>query len=412
MSNSLLNIDWITRETLLHLENELVMANLVSRDYESQFAQARKVGDTIRIRRPVRGQVRTGLIRDVQDVEEGNTNLAVATVWGADLDFDLVDLTLKAEDFSMRYLRPQAIAIANAIDIAVHTELANHCPNWQGDPGQVINGFSDFAKGPQLLDELSVPTQDRVAILCPGDNWGLVGSVTSLSADAPVRRALTEARLTRYGGCDIYMSQNVISHTNGSWGSDPQVDDAAYVPATYAGVKTTTYLSSTIHIEGLTANTGTVLAGDAFTIDGVYAVNPVTGETLDFLRPFTVLTGGTADGSGDLDLVVIPAIITVGPYKTVSAAPANDADLNFKGSASTGYRQNLVFHPDAVTLAIVPMQKPRGNAVVSQQTYKGITMMVTEGFDFNNGKSGWRFDVLGGTRAIQPHLATRLSGST
>ena len=411
MVNSLLTPDTILREMLLHLENEMVMAKLCNRDYEAAFSAPLKPGSQVRIRRPVRGQVRTGAVRSVQDVEEGNTSLAVTELIGADLDFDNVDMTLKVEDFSERYLQPQASVIANYIDLRLHTELYTHCPNWVGTPGQVVNSFADYSAGPQRLDELVVPKGKRAGVLSPADYWGTVGSITALSANAPVKSALEQSKLGFFAGTDTYQSQNVKSHTVGSWGATPQVDGGTQ-GTTYSAVKTTDYLSQTLNVKGLTTSTGTVNTGDCFTIDGVYAVNPITGDTQDFLRQFVHIGAPvTADGSGLAALTISPAIITSGPYKTCSAVPSDSANITKKGTASTAYRQNLVFHPDAITAAFPPLIKPRGAVVCEQRTYKGITMRLIEGYDMNNNVSGWRFDVLAGFRATQPHLATRLSGS-
>lgn len=410
MTNTLLTTDLILNEALYHLENELVISKLCNRDYEQQFGKPMRVGDTIRIRRPVRGTVRTGATMQTQDITEGRTALAVATQIGADIEVSSVDLTLKLPEFGERILRPQMIKIANQIDSDVYSELYKHCPNWVGTPGQTINSFADYALGPQRLDELAVPTNDRAGILSPADYWGTVGSVTALSADAPVRDALRRSSLGRYANTDTYMSQIVKAHTVGSWGTSPTVDQNTNF-TTYAACKDTDYLSMTFLVDDLTNSTGTINAGDVFTIAGVYAVNPITGDTQDFLRQFVVITGATADSGGNASITISPAIITSGPYKTCSAAPADGDAITVKGSVSTSYRQNLVMHPDAVTLAVVPLVQPEGAVKVSQKSYKGLTMRLIQGYDMTNDLSQWRFDVLYGTKAIQPHLATRISGT-
>jgi hypothetical protein len=158
-------------------------------------------------------------------------------------------------------------------------------------------------------------------------------------------------------------------------------------------------------------NSAVVKVGDVFTIDSVYAVNPVTGATQSFLRQFVVIDGGTNDGSGNATLTIAPAIITSGAYQTCSAVPSDGATITWKGTASTGYPQNVVFHPDAVTLAVVPLIKPEGAVRVATQSYKGLSMRLIQGFDMTNDLSQWRFDMLYGVKAIQPHLATRISGT-
>lgn len=51
MANTFLTPDIIAKEALMVLENNLVMAGLVHRDYSPEFA---KVGDTITIRKPAK----------------------------------------------------------------------------------------------------------------------------------------------------------------------------------------------------------------------------------------------------------------------------------------------------------------------------------------------------------------------
>lgn len=409
MTNTLLTTDRILTEALMHLENEMVMAKLVSRDYESEYEKPQKAGASIRIRKPVRGQVRTGNVRQVQDIEEGNTTLTVSTLIGADLDFGNVDMTLSVEKFSDRYLKPQMSLIANNIDLAVHAELYQHCPNWVGTAGQSIDAYRDYAYGPQRLDELAVPTGERAGVLSPADYWGAVSSITGLSGNAPVKSKLEEASLGRYANTDTYMSQNVKAHTVGTWAAEsPQVDGASEA-SNWATAKSTTYTSQALSIKNI--NTATIKKGDIFTIAGINAVNPITGDTLDFARQFCVISDDTTAVAGVAEITITPAIITTGPYKTCSEAPTDSDAITVKGTSATSYRQNLVFHPDAVTLAIVPLEVPRGAVSCVQKSYKGITMRLIEGYDMTNNISGWRFDVLYGVLAHQPHLATRISGT-
>lgn len=51
MANTFLTPSVVAREALMVLENNLVMANLVHRDYSDEFVQ---VGDTVTIRKPAK----------------------------------------------------------------------------------------------------------------------------------------------------------------------------------------------------------------------------------------------------------------------------------------------------------------------------------------------------------------------
>ncbi|TAJ89728.1 P22 phage major capsid protein family protein [Reyranella sp.] len=409
-TNTLLTNDVILKEGMMQLEDNLVIAKLCNRDFEPEFGKAVKNGDTIRIARPIHGQVRTGAVMQPQDITEGRETLTIATQLGADLEFTSKDLTLSVDQFSKRILKPQMIRLATEIDLMVMRELSDNCPNWVGTPGQTINSYADFALAPQRLDELSVPS-GRVAILSPADHWGLVPTLAGTFIQGVNRSALERAKLPMIGDVDMYMSQNVTTHTNGTWsGASPIAEiDNGTLSTTYAASKDT--WTMTIHIDGLTANTGTVLKGDVITIENVYAVNTITGATLPWLREFVVKSSVTADGTGDADVTISPPIITSGPYMTCNAAAVDGANITLKGSVNVGYPQNLVFHPDAVTLAMPNMEKPKGAAWCEQQSYEGFNLRLTQGYDMTNDKSQWRFDCLVGVKAYQPWLATRVSGS-
>lgn len=409
VANTLLTTDLLLSEALMHLDNELVLAQMCSRDYEQEFGGPMKPGDTIRIRRPVRGTVRTGATRVVQDVVEGRTTMTTSTQIGADLDFSSVDMTLSVDKFSERYIKPQMVVLANNIDAALHTELVNKTWNWVGTPGQTINSFGDFSKGPLRLDQSSVPQSDRVAILSPDDYWGMLGSQTGLYISDVAKTALQKAKLGTYAGVDVYMSQNVQTHTNGTWATGTVEINNGTLSTTYASAKDS--WTMTLSIDGLTATTGTITLGDVFTVENVYAVNVITGATQPYLQQFVVTASVAVNGSGQADVVVSPPIITSGPYKTCNAAAVDGADITFVGTKTTGYAQNLVFHKDAITLAVPPMFKPEGAAKCSVKTYKGISMRLIEGYDMTNDIAGWRFDILYGCKAIQPNLATRISGT-
>lgn len=408
-TNTLLTNDIILKSAMMHLENSTVMLKLVDHDFEPEFASGgAKAGDTIRLARPIRGQVREGATMQAQDITEGRDTLTVASQIGADLEFTSKDLTLSVDKFEDRIIKPQMIKLANYLDVKIMTELANKTYNWVGTPGQVIDSYADFAKGPQRLDECSAP-DERVAVLSPGDHWSLVPTVAGLYIQDTAKTALTKAKLPMVGNVDMYMSQNVIAHTNGNWASGTVEVNNGTLSTTYAAAKDTWEM--TLSIDGLTANTGTVLKGDVFTIEGVYAVNTITGEALDFLQQFVVKEDETANSSGEADVVITPPIITSGPYKTCSTAAVDGADITFKGTKATSYRQNVVFNKNAITVATPPMVKPQGAAWCEVRTYKGVSLRLIQGYDGINDKPWWRFDMLYGVKCYQPWLACRVSGT-
>jgi hypothetical protein len=409
MANALITPTIIAREALAQLDNNLVVAKTVYRDYDREY---RKNGDTVNVRRPVNFTVTDGAVASVQDVEEANFALQMNSQKHVAWKFSSKDLTLTIDEYSERYIKPAMIQLANKVDMDL-LGLYSQVNNWVGTAGQDINSFADFAKGPERLDTLAVPSDSRFAVLSPADYWAMVGSQTSLSSsDRLVESAYERSRLGRIGGVEVLMAQNVRTHTGGTRAasSASQVNGNGQI-STYAAVKTN--MTQTLLIKNMTAG-HTIAVGDVFTIANVKDVNPVTGETLPHDKMFTVTaTAGAADGGGLASVTIYPAIITSGPYKTVNAAPVDSAAITYVGTASVGYRQNMVYHKNAFALVTAPLYLPDGASFKAQASdpSSGMSVTIVKDFDFINYEERIRLDILYGVKAIDPRLATRLSGT-
>jgi hypothetical protein len=416
MANTTLTADIIAKEAVRILDNELVMAKKVFRGYEEDFSKkvnGYKVGETITIRKPTDFTVRTGATMNVQDVVEGKTTITINQRRGVDFKFTSQDLTLDIDNLAERAIKPAMVQLANEIDSDLHS-LYSKVPNWVGTPGQNINSFADFYAGVTRMNEMAVPMDNRCAVLSPVDHGALVGSQTALFTDTLVKPAYRQGETGMIGGVDLYMTQNVATHTNGAFGGTVKVDQALTASTTsYAAEKDD--MVQTIHVDGLTSATAQLKKGDTFTIDGVYDVNPVTKEKKPHLKMFTVVEDPSAASSNEVDLEVYPALIWSGAFQNVwidsGTTDLNNADLTFIGTAATGYSQNMLFHKNAFALVSVPLVSPPGAVDVGRQTYKGTSVRVIPVYDGVNDESAWRLDILYGYEAIDPRLATRLSGA-
>lgn len=412
MANTVKTVSMIAKEAVMILENNLVMAKQVHRGYDEEYAQnpnGYKIGTTITIRKPMDFTVRDGAVASNQDVTEGSTTLVVNKQKGIDFQFTSQELTLSMNQLSERVIQPAMVQLANQIDRDL-MGLYQSVPSWVGTPGNVVNSYADFSKAPERLDEFAVPMANRSAVLSPSDNWGMLGSQTGLFITDAAKGAYRSGSLGEIGGVDTFQAQNVPTHVVGVATGTPLVNGANQ-NVTYDTVKDTG--TQSLITDGWTNSiTGILKAGDVFTIAGVFAVNPVTKATLPFLRQFSVVADVDSGAStGPATLTITPPIIASGAQQTVSAAPADNAAITVLGTGGTGYRQNLVFHKNAFALVTVPMEKPEGAVNVSRQTYKGINVRLVPYYDGTNDISKWRLDVLYGVKAIDPRLATRLSGT-
>ena len=112
-SEVLLTPQVISKESLMILENNLVMGNRVNRKFENQFV---KIGATLTIRKPNRFTVSAGAGLNVQDIAEPSVTITVDKQRHVDFQFTSSDLTLTIEEFSERYLKPAMAPLANEVD--------------------------------------------------------------------------------------------------------------------------------------------------------------------------------------------------------------------------------------------------------------------------------------------------------
>ena len=403
MANTIITPSIIAKVALAQLENNLVMGKKVYRDYSREFV---KVGDTISVRRPVKFSATDGAVAVNQDVTEGKFSLAMDKRKHVAWSFSTQDLTLSIEDYNERYIKPAAIALANQIDYDL-CSLYNKVWNWVGTPASPVNSFADFAKAPQRLDEGAVPQDMRSAVLSPADAWGLVGSQTALYMQDVARGAYRAGDIGMVAGVSTAMDQNIRTHTNGAAAGSGLVNGANQ-NVTYATAKDTN--TQSLITDDWTSST-TFKAGDVFTIDGVYAVNPVSKQSTGVLQQFVIQADITATGT-EVTLSIAPAIIISGPYQTVSAVPENDAAITMMGTGSAQYAQNLVFHKNAFALVMADLEMPDGAAFKARESQNGFSMRVIKYYDGEMDEDRIRLDVLYGTKAIYPDLAVRLSGTT
>lgn len=419
MANNTLTADVIAKIALPILENELGVINKMYRAHEEEFSSTvngYKKGDTISIRRPADFTIRSGATMSAQDVIEGKTTLVVDQQIGIDFQFTSTDLTLKVEDMAERIIKPAMSRIANelASDVLIHMYRGTY--NLVGTQGTRVDSFSDFSKAPERMDEMAIPSDNRHAILCPSDFWGLVGSQTALYAPSLVGSAYRSGDLGDLGGLATMMSQVTPAHTVGPLGGTPLVNGAAQ-NVSYDTAKNA--WTQSLITDGWTAAAASrVKAGDVFTIYAagtsgakLKMVNPKTKVATAIDQQFVVISDGSSDASGNLTLTISPPIITSGPYQTVNVAPADNAGLVFDGTASTAYRQNLAFHKNAMALAVVPMEMPPAAYGGTRQSYKNLSVRLIPTYDATNDISKWRLDLLYGRKLIDPRLTVRFAGT-
>jgi hypothetical protein len=402
MSNSILTIDMITRKALEILENNLVLTRNVNRQYDDSFAvEGAKIGSTLRIRLPDRALVTDGAALQVQDDNEQFTTLAVSTQKHIGVNFTTAELTMQLDDFADRVLKPRISQLASSIDADVANSFLT-IGNTVGTPGTTPATSAVLLAAQQKLNENAAVMSPRYATVNPAANAGLVEGMKGLfnPTDTISKQFKNGMMGTGVLGFDeINMSQSIKQFTTGT--------RTAATGSTSAAV--TAEGAITIAITGA-GNGLTVKAGDVFTVNACFAVNPQTRESTGSLFQFVALADVTLSGAGAGNITVAPIYSAGHALATVNALPANGQAVIFVGAGGTQYAQNLVYHKDAITFATADLLLPQGVDMASRQVHNGISLRVVRQYDINNDRMPCRIDVLYGYSTIRPQMAVRMWG--
>ena len=398
MSNVLVTSSIVAKETLAVLENMLSFPTMVNRDWEDEFktnmARGYAPGATINIKKPPRYTYRAGRVAVPQATVETTVPLTLSQ-GGVDLNFTSFERTLSLTKLNEK-INAAIAPVVNEID-RQGLELARLTAfNTIGTPGTLPTtqalALAAMTGVGQRLDEMGAPRDRRRGLVMnPALNASMVQGLAGLFNNSDVlSKQYGSGVMVDSLGLSVGMDQNVGIHTNGT---------AVVGTNTVNGAGQT---GSTITVNALN---GTITRGTKVTFANVFAVNPQSRASTGSLAQFVV----TADvANGATSLPISPALTPSGAFQNVTTSPANAATITIFGTASGSYNTSVGFHKDAFTLAMVPMYAPpdgKGVVSVSQQTYRGFTVKVTEGYDIINDNTIMRVDVLFGWAATYPELA-------
>lgn len=402
-TNTLLTPTVIANELLMRFKNNLVFTQDCSHEYDDRFARTPgKIGDTLKLRVPVRYTAVDGAPISEQDNLETSVNLTIDTQKHVAFSFLSKDLTLTIEQFGDRYLDSAAVALANAVDVSGLTMAYQATANSVGTPGTIPNTLLTYLEAGQKLSENAAPVDNkRHIVLNPAMEVKIVDALKTLyQSSTEIDKQYKRGRMGTAAGFTWAMDQNIRTHTVGPLGGAPATTTAGQT-------------GSSLNTNLWTAAVGPrVKKGDTFTIAGVYAVNPVSGDTGAALKQFTVTADGNSDIGGNLTLQISPAIVATGSAKNVSAAPGAGALLTFSGTAGTLSPQALAYHEEAFCFAMVPLEQPSGVHMAKTATdpKTGVSIRFVSAYDISSDRFVTRADVMYGWAARNPAWACRIAG--
>lgn len=407
--NIILTDSVIAKEALRLLKNALVAAPTVHRGYEKVFT---KVGSSISVELPYRVKSASGRTLVKQPLLDVTTTLNIDNQEHVGLEYTVKNKTLSIENFSERYLKSAMIQLANKVDASILATKID-CANTDGTPGTQPADFLDFAEFAAKQTVYGVPKDSmRNAVLDPFTCANLSDDVTRLFNEKEVMNAYREGYKGKVAGYNVFESNNLTTHTTGDFATGGLMNGTTAEGAT--SIVTDTWSAN---------NTDMVKKGDVLTIAGVYGVNPQTYESTGILKEF-VVTADTDTAAAAATIPISPAMnagagtvtdsngdtVSNKAYQNISALPANGAAITLQGTANTTYKQDYIYHRDAIALVVANLELPQSATVKERVTDpdSGLSLLLTQDYDISAMTEVTRIDIVWGTKLIYPELATKI----
>lgn len=440
------------REALAVLMSNMVMGNLVNRDYSSMVAS---YGDVVNTSRPADFTAERKTDSDsVTEQDAESVNIPVPLDQHVHVTFVIKDgeMSKALPNLVERYMEPAAREMAESIDRILCGQAVRLTDYTEGrlDEMDKTNATDFVLDVNTQLDINRVPKAGRNLVLGPRAQKACLGADLFVSAEkrGDAGTALREASLGRVYGMDAFMDQNVSYVTLADTDYEAGVTDSNAYPAGTATAIDTTLTTTTTQVgeyvvfegdgEAYEIATVTDDAGDAditvyggllhdvaassacvkyhaaavnltagyaagwskrINLDG-YTNPPQVGQWVSFgtttsRHSYTVIA--VTDNGTDADVLL---------DRPLEAAIANN-DLAFMGPAGG---VNLAFHRNAVALvvrplALVPADTGARSAVA---TYDNLAMRVTMQYDSSAQGMRVTFDLLCGVAILDERQAVVL----
>jgi hypothetical protein len=401
MANSRITSSFITREFLSVLHSNCAVLRSCDTSWNKLFAKSMgpvgKAGPTIGIRKPALGSIRTSWGMDSTDITESQVQLTVDQIVGVDLNFSDSDISLAVEDFSERYIVPNALKMASYIDYNVASFIEQNTFNTQAVDtlGTAPNDTKYFMGARQKIYENLAPMDEYLnCIISPRTETKIIPALQGLyNPQNRISEQYEKGQMSKALNMNWYTSQTLPAHTHGTCttGTSPAVSG---------------WSGSTLTISNMTSG-GTLTAGDVLTISTCYAVNFETKQTYASLQDFVVTSTTTGSGT-NITVTVSPTPVLTGPNQNISATPVGGTAVMRQNTASQIVQTDFVLHPKACALAFVDLELPNNMEMASRVSADGISIRFLRGYDIANARYLSRMDCFFGRAMQRPEWAAKI----
>lgn len=394
MTNQLLTTDLISNVTLATFVNETPFIHTSNRALQADFMMpSYRIGDSVNIRKQNRFITGDGQVANVQDILEESETLTLSHQYHEAIKYSSRDLTLKMDDFKVRYIDPAVRSIATKLEFDVATQAALDLNLFVGTAGTPINSIKTILLAARKLRSVAVDIRkDAYLALNLEDDVEIKNSLSNFF-NKTLNQDITQfGELNRLTNFDTFSTQNIYRQTSGSPGAGP-ITVIAQVSA-----------GNGIAMTGFTPNTLVFRTGDLFSIDGVTNVNPLNYQSTGDDAQFVVTQDVTSDGAGNAFVAFNPTIVISGARQNISGAIPAGAVV----TPIASHNVNVAFIRQSLDLAMPPLEKldvPFTSVVTDPET--NVSMRISKQGDIINDINVLRLDVLCGFK-WHPEYAVRV----
>ena len=378
MANSLANVvPQIMAQGLMVLRENAITPRLVNRSLENKVAE---FGDTIDVPFVGNATAVTAVGQAIfTNVDITSSKVQVALSFWRRADFTLSDKEIEEAISGLLPMLASATikALGNAVDSFI-LGLYKGIYSTGGVAGTTpfASTVTAFLDARTKMNKTLAPLDGRFVILDPDAEGNALG--LPLFHQANLRGdqgGVIRGEIGTKLGADWHMNQNIPTHSAGTLTANTSM----VVNGDHAtGV-------SVITLRG-TAPSGTLVAGDLFTLGGV-------------AQQYVVVTVATATGT----------VVTVSIQPSLSVSHASGVVVTYIGT----HVVNLLLQRDAIAWASRPMQRSKFDGlgslfetVVDPISALALRLEVTR----QNKQTTWTWDILGGANLIRAELGARIMG--
>jgi len=435
------------QESLMVLEENMVMANLVHRDFENEIASE---GDVVNTRRPGEFEMKRKTAADEITVQDASaTKVQVKLDQHLHTSFMIKDeeLSKSMKDLVTEFLTPAVRSIARGVDQILLGQTYQFMTNGVGKLGTDLAKATVIAANTKMnQNKVPVGPGMRNMILTPGQEGALlnVADFTKVN-ESGTSQALIDAQLGRKFGFDFYMCQNAPSVGAQTASSTAAVN----LSAGYAAGATTIAMDGTS--DTILPGTWFVVAGDntpqvvvtatgspttsitcspglrnavvndaVITFYPVGAVNLSAGYASGYTKTLAVdgltaapeagqlMSINSAANRKDYALINTPTTTAVDLDRALDSAVTNDTIVGLGPTGDYGF----AFHRNALALVSRPLAiAPQGmGATQAVANYNGLSVRVSLAYDSYKQGMLVTVDTLLGTKVLDTNLGAVLFG--